>query len=132
MGALILALMFMIFGARPIFADEISGIKRGNLFSPVTKSDDEFLEVIISGKSGVSRVERIVSHGHVSPLGFWYDQSEWEFVAVLQGNAELEFESGILGMTSGDWVIIPAHVKHRVSYTSENPPCVWLAFFGNE
>ena len=110
----------------------IPNVKRGNLFSPVTKTDDEFLEVLISGKSGGSRAERIISHGHVSPSGFWYDQSEWEFVAVLQGNAELEFESGILGMASGDWVIIPAHVKHRVSYTSENPPCVWLAFFGNE
>lgn len=110
----------------------IADIKRGNLFSPVTKSDEEFCEIIISGKSGGSRAERIISHGHVSPPGFWYDQDEWEFVAVLQGDAELEFESGTVRMNPGDWVVIPAHFRHRVSYTSETPPCVWLAFFGNE
>ena len=110
----------------------IADIKRGNLFSPVTKSDEEFVDVLISGKSGGSRVERIISHGHVSPPGFWYDQNEWEFVAVLQGNAELEFDSGTIEMIPGDWVIIPAHLRHRVSKTSDTPPCVWLAFFGNE
>ena len=107
-------------------------LKRGNLFSPVTKSNEEFVDVLISGNEGANRVERIVSHGHVSPPGFWYDQSEWEFVAVLQGNAKLEFESGIVEMIPGDWVIISAHVRHRVIQTSETPPCVWLAFFGNE
>lgn len=107
-------------------------LKRGNLFSPVTKSSDEFIDVLISGNAGANRVERIVSHGHVSPPGFWYDQSELEFVAVLQGDAKLEFESGTLAMTPGDWVIIPAHVRHRVIHTSKTPPCVWLAFFGNE
>ncbi len=110
----------------------IADIKRGNLFSPVRKSDEEFSEILISGKSGGSRAERIISHGHVSPPGFWYDQDEWEFVAVLQGDAELEFESGTLRMNPGDWVIIPAHLRHRVKKTSETPPCVWLAFFGNE
>ena len=108
------------------------GLKRGNLFSPVTKDDKEFSEILISGNAGGSRAERIVSHGHVSPPGFWYDQSEWEFVAVLQGYAEIEFESGTVRMIPGDWVIIPAHLRHRVSCTSETPPCVWLAFFGNE
>lgn len=107
-------------------------LRRGNLFSPVTKSDEEFTEIIMSGKSVMTRVERIISHGHVSPQGFWYDQSEWEFVAVLQGDAELEFESGIVEMNPGDWVMIPAHLRHRVKRTSETPPCVWLAFFGNE
>jgi hypothetical protein len=31
------------------------------------------------------RIERIVSHGHASPEGFWYDQDEQEWVMVLQG-----------------------------------------------
>lgn len=30
------------------------------------------------------RIERIVSHGHSSPEGFWYDQVEHEWVMVLQ------------------------------------------------
>ena len=112
-------------------ASEFSGLRHGNFFSPVTRSDEEFLEVLMLGK-GSSRIERIVSQGHSSPPDFWYDQDEWEFVAVLHGDAELEFESGSLRMMPGDWVILPAHLRHRVKYTSENPPCVWLAFFGNE
>ena len=63
---------------------DIAGLRRGNLFAPVKKSEDEFVEVLMSGKSGGTRVERIISHGHVSPAGFWYDQDEWEFVAVLR------------------------------------------------
>ena len=118
--------------AKMLRAAEIHEIRCGNLFAPVKKSDDEFAEVLMSGKSGGTRVERIISHGHASPPGFWYDQSEWEFVAVLQGNAELGFEAGNIEMNPGDWVMIPAHVRHRVLRTSENPPCVWLAVFGNE
>ena len=35
------------------------------------------------------RVERIVSSGHCSPEGFWYDQDEQEWVPLLQGAARL-------------------------------------------
>lgn len=31
------------------------------------------------------RVERIVSTGHASPEGFWYDQEEHEWVVLLTG-----------------------------------------------
>ena len=90
-------------------------VRRGNLFSPVTPGPEEFTEVLASCSSGASRVERIVSHGHVSPSGFWYDQDEWEYVAVLQGEAELEFTGGKLEMRPGDWVMIPGHrVSRRV------------------
>ncbi len=103
-------------------------MQRGNLFTPVTRGDDEFVEIL---KAGQVRIERIVSQGHVSPAGFWYDQSEWEYVAVLQGCAELETETGKIWLESGDWVMIPEHEKHRVSYTSNEPACVWLAVFGS-
>ncbi len=106
-------------------------LRRGNLFSPVTAGPDEFVEVLASGV-GVHRVERIVSHSHASPPGFWYDQDEWEFVAVLEGSGELEFTWGKLEMLPGDWVIIPAHERHRVARTSSEPPCVWLAVFGDK
>ena len=104
-------------------------LKTGNLFSPVKsgRSEDEFVEVLMSG---ASRVERIVSDGHVSPPGFWYDQEENEFAAVLKGNAKLEFEQKILELNAGDWVIIPAHERHRVIYTSSS--CVWLTIFSPE
>ncbi|MBQ7219552.1 MAG: cupin domain-containing protein [Synergistaceae bacterium] len=102
---------------------------KGNLFSPVSPAPEEFTEILASGNSDTFRIERIVSQGHVSPPGFWYDQDESEFAAVLQGSAELEFSDGKISMSSGDWVIIPEHERHRVTYTSINPPCVWLAVF---
>ncbi len=108
--------------------------QRGTLFAPATfggggPQNEEFMEVLASG--GGTRVERIVSEGHASPDGFWYDQEEWEWVAVLQGSAELEFEErGRVPLSAGQWVLIPAHARHRVTRTSAEPQCVWLAVFG--
>jgi cupin 2 domain-containing protein len=75
------------------------------------------------------RIERIVSTGQESPPGFWYDQPDDEFVVLLAGAARLRFEDGdvTLDMKAGDWVEIPAHVRHRVESTQADPPTVWLA-----
>ena len=75
------------------------------------------------------RIERIVSTGHASLAGFWYDQADDEFVVLLNGAARLRFEDGgvTLDMKPGDWVEIPAHVRHRVESTQAEPPTVWLA-----
>ena len=75
------------------------------------------------------RIERIVSHGHTSPEGFWYDQDEHEWVIVLQGAARLQFEDSIVEMKPGDFVNIPAHKKHRVEWTTPDEPTIWLAVF---
>jgi cupin 2 domain-containing protein len=76
------------------------------------------------------RVERIISTGQASPPGFWYDQEEDEWVSVVQGEAALQWEDGSRAeLGAGDWVLIPAHKKHRVERTSSKPPCVWLAIF---
>ncbi|MDI9369877.1 MAG: cupin domain-containing protein [Synergistaceae bacterium] len=81
--------------------------------------------------AGSFRVERIVSTGQSSPPGFWYDQDEDEWVALLQGDAALEFEEGeIVRLGAGDWVFLPAGLRHRVASTSSDPPCIWLAVFG--
>ena len=77
------------------------------------------------------RVERIVSWGQVSPEGFWYDQEEDEWVSVLEGAGEVEFSDGTkTRLGRGDALFLPAHVRHRVSFTSKEPPCVWLCVFG--
>lgn len=55
-----------------------------------------------SSASTSTRIERIVSHGHASPPGFWYDQEEAEWVAVLSGEAVLEFEVSTTAVDSGD------------------------------
>jgi cupin 2 domain-containing protein len=73
------------------------------------------------------RIERIVSHGHSSPAGFWYDLPEHEWVIVLKGAARLEFEDGTLEMLPGDYVNIPAQKKHRVAWTTPDEPTIWLA-----
>jgi cupin 2 domain-containing protein len=53
------------------------------------------------------RTERIVSHGHASPEGFWYDQKQNEWVVVLKGAAKLSFEDGAVEMRPGDFLSIP-------------------------
>ena len=77
------------------------------------------------------RIERIVSHGHTSPQGCWYDQDEHEWVVVLKGSAKLLFEGEEepLEMGTGDYINIPAHKKHRVEWTTEDEPTIWLAVF---
>jgi cupin 2 domain-containing protein len=75
------------------------------------------------------RIERIVSHGHASPEGFWYDQVQFEWVIVLKGEARLQFEDGMVVMKVGDFINIPAHRKHRVDWTTPDEPTIWLAIF---
>ena len=75
------------------------------------------------------RIERIISHGHASPEGFWYDQDQHEWVMVLKGAARLRFEDDEqpVEMKPGDFVNIPAHTKHRVEWTTPDEPTIWLA-----
>ena len=68
-------------------------LKTGNLFKPVSRSEQEFINELLSCKSESLRIEHIISQGHISPENFYYDQSENEFVAVLQGRAKLEFDN---------------------------------------
>lgn len=75
------------------------------------------------------RVERIVSRGHASPEDFWYDQECHEFVLLVSGRARLAFVEGTptVELSSGDWLVIPAHVKHRVDWTDPGQDTIWLA-----
>ena len=102
-----------------------------NLFDlPEPLPDEELLEVLAQGKD--VRIERIVSSGQASPEGFWYDQPQDEWVVLLQGCAQIGWEDGTRQeLDRGDWLMIPAHKKHRVAWTSHDPPCVWLAIHGN-
>jgi cupin 2 domain-containing protein len=77
------------------------------------------------------QVVRVVSQGHRSPEGFWYDQDENEFVVVLSGAARLIFEGQTdpVEMIAGSWINIPAHQRHRVEWTDPNQATVWLGIF---
>ncbi|MBD1918619.1 MULTISPECIES: cupin [Cyanophyceae] len=53
------------------------------------------------------RVERILSIGQTTPPNEWYDQSQDEWVVLLQGSATLTYEDGaFLAMGPGDYVLI--------------------------
>ena len=88
---------------------------------------DELISTLLDAAN--IRIERIVSHGHASPEGFWYDQDENEWVIVLKGAARLRFEDETVEMKPGDFVNIPAHRKHRVEWTTPDEPTIWLAVF---
>jgi cupin 2 domain-containing protein len=96
-----------------------------NIFSQLPKTIDaeQFLTLF---ENASVKIERIVSHSYSSPAGFWYEQSEDEWVVVLRGSAELEFAAGeIVEMKEGDYLIIPRGVRHRVARTGEST--IWLA-----
>ena len=96
-----------------------------NLFDlPTLPLSEEMTTVLAEG--GSVRIVRIISTGQTSG---WYDQKETEFVAVLEGSATLEFENRSVIMSKGDTLLIKPHERHRVSFTSSQPPCVWLCVF---
>jgi cupin 2 domain-containing protein len=88
---------------------------------------EELVETLLEDKS--LRIERIVSHGHASSAGFWYDQPQHEWVLLLQGEARLQFDEGgkLISLRPGDAINIPAHKRHRVEWTTPKQPTVWLA-----
>ena len=100
-----------------------------NLFDDLPATLPNELVTILAQSQHI-RIERIVSTGHTSPEGFWYDQDEHEWVVVLKGEARLAFEDGeAVQMKPGDYVLIPAHRRHRIEWTIQNEPTVWLAVF---
>lgn len=100
-----------------------------NLFAAIPEVlPDELVETLAS--SGSVRIERIISKGHITPEGSWYDQEEHEFVVLLKGEGHVLYESGeVFRLLPGDCLNIPAHQKHRVTYTMPDGDTVWLAVF---
>ncbi|AOF82926.1 hypothetical protein BSY238_163 [Methyloversatilis sp. RAC08] len=101
----------------------------GNLFDdlPPGSHGTERIDTLCA-RPGV-RIERIVSTGQCSPSGFWYDQPDDEWVALLSGSAALRFadEDMPRALQPGDWIFIPAHRRHRVEQTDADVASVWLA-----
>lgn len=75
------------------------------------------------------KIERIVSKGQVSPETGWYDQPQNEWVMVIKGEAVITFEETKVAMQSGSYINIPAHTKHKVSWTHPEWETIWLAIF---
>ncbi len=98
-----------------------------NIFNlPSSLPDIEVVEPLVSTDNIL--IERIISTGQVTPSGEWYDQDKDEWVLLLQGEASLVYADGSkVRLIAGNYLFIPAHQKHRVEYTSSEPPCIWLA-----
>ena len=98
-----------------------------NLFADIPEDVPEELIQAILSTPGL-RIERIVSLGHASPEGFWYDQETDEWVLLVKGAARLRFEGEEpIELRAGAFVNIPAHRRHRVEWTDPQEPTIWLA-----
>ncbi|MES2208262.1 MAG: cupin domain-containing protein [Pseudomonadota bacterium] len=103
-------------------------ITTSNFFTlPAGKLDNECFDTLVSHPN--IRIERIISYGHITPLGEWYDQPQYEWVLVVSGEATLRFEDDptLHFLAKGDFIEIAPHRKHRVEATHPTEPTVWLA-----
>lgn len=102
-------------------------IKADNIFTGIQANlGAEFFETILDSQK--IKIERIISKGHKSEPGFWYDQDDNEWVIIVTGAADIEFESeGVIHLTAGAYLNIPAHKRHRVAWTHQDEKTVWLA-----
>ena len=74
-------------------------------------------------------IERIVSRGHANAKEEWYDQAHDEWLILIQGAAILEFaeQTEFKKLQAGDYLLIPAHCRHRVEWTDPAINSIWLA-----
>jgi len=104
-------------------------MEKSNIFSNIsTNLDAELFENIVNKES--FKLQRIVSQGHTTPEGEWYDQDEDEWVMLESGEAILSFENGEdVHLQAGEHLNIKAHKKHRVSWTKPDAKTIWLALY---
>ena len=101
---------------------------KANIFSNIPESlPEELFESLF--KCDNAHIERIVSKGHITPPGEWLDQDWDEWVIVLQGEAIILYEQDRHSshLLAGDYLLIPAHSRHRVEWTLPDLHTVWLA-----
>lgn len=100
-------------------------IKTANLFDhqPSAAAEEEFIPLL---QTEDCRLEQIISHGQATPPGEWYDQPDPEWALLVRGHATLKYEAGeSCELRAGDYLLIPARVRHRVEACSED--AIWLA-----
>ena len=98
-----------------------------NLFRDIPADlPDELFERLV--RTDAVHIERIVSRGHCTPAGEWYEQPRAEWVLLVRGAARLQFADGReVEMGPGDWIEIAANEMHRVAWTEPGCDTVWLA-----
>ena len=99
--------------------------EKANLFSNLPDGSKTEIIEKLHEQSGIL-IERILSNGQTTLEGEWYDQETDEWVLVLRGSGKLLFEgNGEQTLNQGDYLFIPRHKKHRVTFTDLNT--IWLA-----
>ena len=98
-----------------------------NIFQNLPQGlSEEIFDTLLESEN--IKIERIVSKGHASQANFWYDQGQHEWVIVLRGEGKVLFESGEeFHLKVGDNLNIPAHKRHRVTWTDPDKETIWLA-----
>ena len=123
--------------------------KKINIFDLKDLSVNEEIIKILFKNENV-KIEKIISTGQTTD---WQESNKNEFVILVQGNAEIEhYDNRIcedknfktnenimknlkntndmkLQLGKGDIILIKKGERHRVSYTSKNPCCVWICIF---
>lgn len=116
-------------GQRDASGPPPSGFRMKNFLQDLLAPGPEEHVEVVAGAPGF-RIERIVSRGHRSPDGFWYDQDEHEWVLLLAGSARVAFEDGRqVELGPGDWLELRAHTRHRVAWTDPSRDTIWVAVF---
>jgi len=102
-------------------------MKSQNIFSDLpTCLKNEVFDSLIKNES--ITIERIVSKGHRSPEHGWYDQERNEWVLIIKGQAILSFDDKqSINLNEGDYINIPPHKKHKVTWTNPDCETIWLA-----
>ncbi len=107
----------------------MTGLGRGSLFAGVPRELPAELTTVLATGGG-ARVERIVSRGHATAAGEWQEQDEDEWVLLVAGAARLDLAGGEhVELGPGDWVDLPAGLRHRVAWTAPDSDTIWLAVF---
>ena len=123
--------------------------KKINIFDLKDLSVNEEIIKILFKNENV-KIEKIISTGQTTD---WQESNKNEFVILIQGNAEIEYYGNRmcedknfktnenimknlkntndmkLQLGKGDIILIKKGERHRVSYTSKNPCCVWICIF---
>ena len=93
-----------------------------NLFSKIPDSiPEEIFEIIL--KTNNFKLERIISAGHATPQGEWYDQDTNELVILLSGSAGLLFkdDTEMIVMKPGDYL----HLRYTYGMAAGTPNRWW-------
>jgi cupin 2 domain-containing protein len=97
-----------------------------SLFDSVPSSPAEEVFTTLFEDGGV-RIERIVSHRHASPDGFWYEPPHGEWLLLARGGATLRLANPDEQVTlvPGDYLWLAPGRRHRVEATDAHT--IWLA-----